>query len=62
MIPAYPDAELILATGNFIVPSRSRIVLQVQDGARHPKEYLVVQFKKLALRRPAKGDPTHGGA
>jgi hypothetical protein len=59
VIPSRPNAELILPTGNLVVTSWPRVLLEIQDGSGHPKKILVIQFEQLTFRRASEPDLKH---
>ncbi len=59
VIPSHPDTELVFPSGYFIVTSRARVPLEVQDGSGHPKKILVIQFEQLTFRGAPEPDLKH---
>lgn len=58
MVPACPDAELILPPGNFIVAARAWVLLQFEDHPGDLQEGVVIQFEELALGGAPEADLT----
>lgn len=62
MVPAHPDAELVLPAGHPAIAARPRVLLEIQDRPRHTKKCPILQLEEFPLRGAPEENPKHGAS